>query len=324
MAFGWLKKAVKSATGAVGSLGTQLGKVPIVGKGLKGTFALTIGAPFAVANAVASGQRIDKVALGHLTSQIGAIRDVAPYAQMVVSVVPGVGQGVSGAIAASLALANGKNITEALKEGVKGTLPGGPLAKAAFDLGEAAVQGKPIDKALVAALPIPDAQKKLLVTGLETAKDLAHGKRLDAALMNTALAALPPDARKAVTVGLALGHGQVMQAARAAGQGPAMTGFNGLPAIAFGKGNAVTATEAARRTVAAAKGSDPVAKREAQAVIRNTVAMAKTGTPVQRALAANAVKVLAGEAAGKKAPAVFVRKAWQVNSKGRIHQHRTA
>lgn len=320
MAFGWLKKAVKSASGAVGSVGSKLGKIPIVGKGLKGTFALTIGAPFQVANAVASGQRIDKVALGHLTSQIGAIRDVAPYVQTIVSVVPGVGQGVSGAIAASLALANGKPITSALKEAVKGSLPGGPLAKAAFDLGEAAVQGKPIDAIALAALPIPDAQKKMVAQGLQTAKDLAHGKRLDAALMNTALAALPPEARKAVTVGIALGHGQVLQAAREAGQGPAMTAFNGLPAIALGKGSAVTATEAVRRTVAAAKGSDPVAKREAQAVIRNTVAMAKTGTPVQRALASNAVKVLAGEAQGKSRPAVFVRKAWQVSPKGRIHR----
>ena len=145
MAFGWLKKAVKSATGGVASIGKQLGKVPIVGKGLKGTFALTIGAPFSVANAVASGQRIDKVALGHLTSQIGAIQDVAPYVQTVVSVVPGVGQGMSGAIAASLALASGKNITVALKEAVKNSLPGGPLAKAGFDLAEAAIQGKPLD-----------------------------------------------------------------------------------------------------------------------------------------------------------------------------------
>jgi hypothetical protein len=227
---------------------------------------------------------------------------------------------VSGAIGASLALASGQNITSALKEGVKGALPGGPIAKAAFDLGEAAIQGKPIDAIALAALPIPDAQKKLVAQGLATAKDLAHGKRLDAALMNTALAALPPEARKAVTVGLALGHGQVLQAARAAGQGPAMTAFNGLPAIALGTGSRATAVEAVRRTVAAAKGSDPVAKREAQAVIRNTVAMARTGTPVQRALATNAVKVLAGEAAGKKAPAAFVRKAWQVNSKGRIHR----
>jgi hypothetical protein len=320
MAFGWLKKAVKSATKAVGSVGGQLGKIPIVGKGVKGAFALTIGAPFSVANAVASGQRIDKVALGHLTSQIGAIRDVAPYVQTVVSIVPGVGAGVSGAIGASLALASGQNITTALKEGVKGALPGGPLAKAAFDLGEAAVQGKPLDQLALAALPLSADQKRLVATGLNTAKDLAHGKRLDAALMNTALAALPPEARKAVTVGMALGNGQVLQAARAAGQGPAMTGFKGLPAIALGTGSRATATEAIRRTVAAAKSSDPVAKREAQAVIRNTIDMARTGTPVQRALATNAVKVLAAEASGKKGPAVIVRKSWQVSSKGRIRR----
>ncbi len=320
MAFGWLKKAVKGATGAVGSVGKQLGKIPVVGKGVKGVFTLTIGAPFQVANAVASGQRIDKVALGTLTAHLGAIKDVAPYAQTIVSVVPGVGQGVSGAIAAGLAIANGKSITNALKEGVKNALPGGPLAKAAFDLGEAAIQGKPIDQLALAALPLSADQKKLVATGLNTAKDLAHGKRLDAALMNTALAALPPEARKAVTIGMALGHGQVLQSALAVGQGPAMTAFGGLPAIALGKGNAATASEAVRRTVAAAKSSDPVAKREAQAVIRNTVAMARTGTPVQRALAGNAVKVLAAESSGKKGPAVFVRKSWQVSSKGRIHR----
>jgi hypothetical protein len=324
MAFGWLKKAVKSATGGVASLGKQLGKVPIVGGGLKGAFTLTIGAPFSVAHAVASGQRIDKVALGHLKSQLGAINEVAPYAQTIVQVVPGVGQGVSGAIAGALALANGKNITTALKDAVKSSLPGGPAAKAAFDLAEAAVQGKPLDAIALAALPIPDAQKKLVAQGLATAKDLAHGKRLDAALLNTALAALPADVKKAVTVGMAVAHGQVLQAAKNAGQMPAIHPFKGAPVIALGKGNSVTATEAVRRTVAAAKGSDPVAKKEAQALIRNTVVMARTGTPAQRVLAGNAVKVLVGTAnaqkTGKPLPGPAVRKQWQVTSKGRIHR----
>jgi hypothetical protein len=198
------------------------------------------------------------------------------------------------------------------------------ISSTLHNLAEAAIQGKPLDQIALAALPIPAEQKKLVAAGLATAKDLAHGKRLDAALMKNALKSLPADVQKAMTVGMALAHGEVLQAAKAAGQMPAIHAFKGAPVLALGKGSLVTGVEAANRIVAAAKGSDPVAKREAQAIVRNTVAMARTGTPAQRALAGNAVKVLVRTATpqktGKPGARPAVRKQWQVSSQGRIRR----
>jgi hypothetical protein len=208
--------AIHGVTHAVASGGRLLGHVPIVGSGLRGAFNLTVGAPFAVAEKVVSGQRLDKVALSSLKEGVANVRAVAPYAQTVISFVPGIGQGVAGAIGASLALASGMPITQAVLEGVKGALPGGALAKAAFDVGEAAIQGRPIDQIALAALPLTPQQKDIVTRGLATAKALAHGQRVDQALLNQAMTLLPETARKAVQIGMALGHGQVLQAMRGA------------------------------------------------------------------------------------------------------------
>ncbi len=216
--FGFLKKAVKAAgkgVQAVGkattAVGKTVGKVPIVGKGLKGAFDITVSPAIHVASDITKGKSINQVALNAVKRNVSAVQDVAPYAQMVISNVPGVGSGISGAIGASLALAQGQPITEALATGVRDALPGGPLAKSAFNLGKAAVQGKPIDKAIISALPIPEAQKKLIVVGLGATKDLAKGKKLSDVIVNQGQGALPPDIRKALNIGVAIGNGQNIQ-----------------------------------------------------------------------------------------------------------------
>lgn len=209
-------RVAQKGAAAVGKGTALLGKIPVVGSGLKSLSDMTIGAPFAVAEKVLSGQRLDKVALNTIKEQVRAVKGVAPYAQTVLSFVPGVGQGVAGAIGASMALASGQPITQALVEGVKGSLPGGPLAKAAFSAAQGVMQGKPVDKVLIAALPISDQQKQLVAAGLNTAKALAHGERVDKTLLDNAFSALPPDVKKAVTIGMAVGHGQVLQAVKTA------------------------------------------------------------------------------------------------------------
>lgn len=334
--FGFLKKAVKSVAkataGAVGAVGSTLGKVPVVGGGLKGAFTLTVGAPFSVVNAVVQGERIDRVALNHLKSQLAAVKAVAPYAQTVIGFVPGIGTGISGAIGASLALASGQNITDALKAGVRGALPGGPLAAAAFDVGAAAIQGKPLDELALAALPLSDDQKKIVRAGLATAKALAHGERVDATLFNQAQKLLPADAQKALTVGLALSHGQALQAVKAAGQMPALKAFAGIPAIAVARGSVATGADVAAKVVAAARSKDPQTKKEAQLVLKATIAMAKTGTPLERKLATNGLRVVAATVK-KGAPLTVAQKLparaparpvssgaprWAINAKGQI------
>jgi hypothetical protein len=226
MAFGWLKKAVRSAGKAVGApiklaakagrtVGRQLGKVPVVGGGLKGVFNLTVNGPFQVAGHIASGDRLDRVALGALKSQVQSVQAVAPYAQTVLSFVPVVGQGVSAGLGAGLALASGQPITQAIMAGVKSALPGGPLAKGIFDASTAVIQGKPLDQIVLSTLPLDAQAKKGLGVALDVTKRLAKGERVDKALIaqaDKAISLLPVDAQKAFKVGGALGQAQNLQA----------------------------------------------------------------------------------------------------------------
>jgi len=197
-------------------VGSALHRIPVAGGLLGGAFNLAVGSPFAMAASIVSGARIDKAVLNHLKSQLANIKEVAPYVQTVLSFIPGVGQGISGAIAGALALASGAKLTDALLEATKGALPGGKLSQMAFDVGKAAIQGKAIDEIALQALPISAQQKQMLKQGLAAAKDIAHGKNVGSALLDNALKALPADAQKAIQIGMALGHGQVLQAVQTA------------------------------------------------------------------------------------------------------------
>ncbi len=134
------------------------------------------------ADNIAHGQRIDRALLDAGKNQVDIFKTAAPFAQIGLSFIPGVGQGISAAIGAGLALANGKPITEALIAGVKGAIPGGPLVAQAVDLGmKAAVDvasGKRWDEialnAVRSRLPGGEAGKIAFDTGLA----LAQGKKL--------------------------------------------------------------------------------------------------------------------------------------------------
>jgi hypothetical protein len=134
------------------------------------------------ADNIAHGQRLDRALLDAGKNQVDIFKTAAPFAQIGLSFIPGVGQGISAAIGAGLALANGKPITEALIAGVKGAIPGGPLVQQAVDLGmKAAVDvasGKRWDEialnAVRSRLPGGEAGKIAFDTGLA----LAQGKKL--------------------------------------------------------------------------------------------------------------------------------------------------
>lgn len=232
MAFGWLKKAVRTAgkpfkkpikfvgrrikdvAKAGRTVGRTIGKVPVVGGGLKGVFDLTLNAPFQVAGKIANGDRIDQVALATLKSHVQSVKAVAPYAQTVISFVPVVGPGVSAGLGAGLALASGQPITAALAEGVKGALPGGALAKGIFDASAAVVQGKPIDQIVLSTLPLDANSKKGLAMALDVTKRLSKGERVDKALIaqaDNAIKLLPIDAQKSFKIGTALAEAQKLQ-----------------------------------------------------------------------------------------------------------------
>ncbi len=186
--------------------------VPVVGP-LAHSVASLVSTPLAVADQLAQGGRLDKVAMNALKTSLADVKQIAPYAQIVLSAVPGIGTGLNAAIGAGLALASGQNISDALVSGVRSMLPGGPLAAAAFDVAHAAMQGKPLSSVALNALPIPPAQKTALVQGVSLAKDLASGKKVSQALVDAATHALPADLQKAVQVGAALAHAKSLQGA---------------------------------------------------------------------------------------------------------------
>ena len=205
----------KTAATGISTVGELAAKVPLAGPVLHGTLSLATG-PLKLADSVMSGQRLDRALVSNLKSNIAAIREVAPAAQLIVSTVPGIGGGISGAIGIAGVLADGRPITDALKQGIKDAIPGGPMAKAAFSLTEKIVSGENVIKAglssVVSAVPglPPDAQKAL-ATALPMVQALASGKRIDAVALKALQDRLPPEVQKAVILGTAVAQGQNIQ-----------------------------------------------------------------------------------------------------------------
>jgi LysM repeat protein len=195
------------------SLPDPISKVPVLGTIVHaaGTF---VTSPLSLTHAILSGERIDHALIADFKRNIGAVKEIAPYVQAVISFVPGVGTGISGAIGAATALASGKSITQAVLEAAKGALPGGPLAKSAFDVATAAASGKGISEIALAAIPIPDSQKDIVRQAAAVAHAIAKGQRVDKILLdrvNANISKLPGGIAQAVQVGVALGHGANLQ-----------------------------------------------------------------------------------------------------------------
>lgn len=209
-------KAVQVATTPITAPAHLIAKatknVPILGT-ITGAADQLGSMPFKVTQQILEGGNVSKVALGNLKQALSSVKSLAPYVQTVISFVPGVGTGVSAAIGAGLALAEGQSISDAMMAGVKGALPGGIAAQTAFDVAQAAIQHKPIDQIAIAGLPISAQQKQLLRNGLQAAKDIAAGKNVAKSIVDTAVKGLPPEYAKAVQVGMAMGHAKSLQAA---------------------------------------------------------------------------------------------------------------
>lgn len=201
-------KVTKPIQNAVGDVSREVGKIPVVGGLVQGVFDLTYMATMWPAELaigiVVDGKRIDNAVLDTIKKEVQSVKQVAPYAQMVIAIVPGIGPGVSAALSAGLALAEGQSIEEVLKAGLIGALPGGPLVKAAVTMGVDTIQrvasGQPINLATLAqtaggvassALGLPIAAKNALMAGIATMGAVVEGKPLDKALTDAAIANLP-------------------------------------------------------------------------------------------------------------------------------------
>lgn len=287
---------------AKGAVNATLGKIPVIGPLAKSAVSI-MAAPSNLVTAIANGERIDKAVLNNLKQALKDVKQIAPYAQMVVSLVPGIGTGISAALGASLALASGQNITDALKAGVLSAIPGGPLVQTAAGFAADALQGKNIAASVLNNLPISPAARTALVQGLDAAKKIAKGQNVGTALLDGALKQLPPAYQKAVQIGVALGHAKSLQQAATgavnaavelsgnfkAGQAAAAA-LKALPAGVRAPAQLVSAVkqaEAARasmaRVVSAAKQGN-MAATQIVAALKNPLpkpSLARVGAPVQ-------------------------------------------
>src|SRR4051812_10632582 len=84
----------------------RVARIPVLGTILKVT-EHALAAPIVVTSQLAQGKRVDRVLMGQLKTMSRDAKDIAPLAQTVVSFVPGIGSGISAALGAGVALAEG-------------------------------------------------------------------------------------------------------------------------------------------------------------------------------------------------------------------------
>jgi peptidoglycan hydrolase-like protein with peptidoglycan-binding domain len=175
------KSFLEKVGGAISSVGEgalSVGKgVVSAGTGLAKTVGNVVTSPARLVNDIAHGKNVLESIGDTVKRDLQSAKELAPYAQAVLSVVPGVGQGVNAAIAAGNAIAHGQPITDALVAGVKGMVPGGPLAQEALGTAYNLARGQSITDAVASAarnrLPEGPARQ-----AFDTGLALAHGKNI--------------------------------------------------------------------------------------------------------------------------------------------------
>lgn len=207
---GFLKNPVKPVAKVTGKVAKVVKKVPVVGKPLSAVVNLG-NAPVKLVAQVTSGDNINQSVLNNLKEQVKSVKEIAPYAKMCISLIPGVGTSVAAAIAAGSALVQGQPITDAIVAGVKGAVPGGMVAQSAFSISVDVLQGKTINNAVVNALPLNTTQKSALRTVVNMTRDLAAGKNVSKSVIVEAQRKLPNDVQKAINIGISLGFGKKNQ-----------------------------------------------------------------------------------------------------------------
>jgi len=126
----------------------------------------------------------------------------------IASFIPGIGTAFAAVLESGVALAEGKEITEAFVDGIKAALPGGPVAEMAFNAGQAALQGSNLQDIAIASLPIDDEAKALISTGLNIAQAVAAGEPVTKIALDTAYAQLPDYGQRAVQIAIDLKDGR--------------------------------------------------------------------------------------------------------------------
>lgn len=158
------------------------------------TATRVIASPVHLASDIARGRNVLASVSDTVKRDLASAKTLAPYAQAVLSVVPVAGQGVNAAIAAGAALAQGQPISSALVAGVKGMIPGGPLAQDALQAAYNVARGQNVTTAAIEALKSRYGSNPAVQAAINTGTALAHGENLQKA----ALGALRGGAMSAV------------------------------------------------------------------------------------------------------------------------------
>jgi hypothetical protein len=147
--------------------------------------ASTPFARFAVdtATGVARGQNILKAAKMAGQAGIGDARESLRFAAMVAPFVPGIGTGVAAALGAANALASGERITDALIAGARNAVPGGAIARTAFDMGASIAKGKSLSQAALEAARSSLPGGPVAKAAFDSAVALSKGQSLQKALI---------------------------------------------------------------------------------------------------------------------------------------------
>jgi len=222
--------------------------------GLSGT--PLFGALVKLGGGLLRGENLLAAAKAAAKAGIADAREALRFAAMVAPFVPGIGTGVGAALGAADALANGQPITQALIAGVRGAIPGGAIAQAAFDTAAQLVQGKKLDEALLTAarnrLPPGPAQ-----AAFDTGLSIARGKSVQDAMLKGAGQLLPSSPYSADVMAFAkramAGDNLGQAALSTAGQAVMRRAKQqGQDLVATVQGRVAAAAPAATATVAAA------------------------------------------------------------------------
>lgn len=184
---GFLGQVGQGIEGAV--TGVAHGAVAI-GQGIAKPVIALATSPAKLAADIAQGKNVFESLKDTVKRDFASVKEVAPYAQAVISFVPGIGAGVNAAIAAGAAIAQGQPITSALIAGVKNALPGGPIAAQAFDTAYQIARGENVGEAALQALVNQMPGGELGKQAAQAAIAVAKGQNLQQAALGVAKTAL--------------------------------------------------------------------------------------------------------------------------------------
>ena len=234
-----------------------------------------------VARGVIRGENLLAATKLAVKAGIADAREALRFAAMVAPFIPGIGTGVGAALGAADALANGQPITQALIAGVRGAIPGGVIAQAAFDTAAQLAQGKRLDQALLTAarnrLPPGPAQ-----AAFDTGLSLAQGQKLQHAMLQGASRMLPPSPYSADAMSFA----RRALAGDNLGQAALSTAGQAVLNRARQQGNDLVSTVQGR-AVAAAAAHVPAAVRVAPSVAKPAVALPRLPVTLDGTFAAS-------------------------------------